>query len=122
MTTRDDDFNPRPGRIRHGNRGAKRPKSFVGEVIRAAKKAGHRGPAFKGSGKSAGRSTFGRGRRAAPLHQGAAPHSSGLDIDGAVYCCALTCCQQCCPSEQGAGGPHRHTVQVWWLRWGAASA
>jgi type IV secretory pathway VirD2 relaxase len=65
MTTRDDDFNPRPGRIRHGNQGAKRPKSFVGEVMRAAKKAGHRGQTFKQSGGSAGRSTFGRGRRAA---------------------------------------------------------
>ena len=65
MTTRDDDFNPRPGRIRHGNQGAKRPKSFVGEVMRAAKKAGHRGQTFKRSGGSAGRSTFGRGRRAA---------------------------------------------------------
>ena len=28
MTTRDDDFNPRPGRIHHGNRGAKRPKTL----------------------------------------------------------------------------------------------
>ena len=65
MTSRDDDFNPRPGRIHHGNRGAKRPKSFVGEVMRAAKKAGHRGQTFKRSGGSAGRSTFGRGRRAA---------------------------------------------------------
>ena len=65
MTTRDDDFNPRPGRIRHGNQGAKRPKSFVGEVMRAAKKAGHRGQAFGRSGRAGGRSTFGRGRRAA---------------------------------------------------------
>ena len=65
MTTRDDDFNPRPGRIHHGNQGAKRPKSFVGEVMRAAKKAGHRGQTFKRSGGSTGRSTFGRGRRAA---------------------------------------------------------
>ena len=65
MTMRDDDFNPRPGRIRHGNQGAKRPKSFVGEVMRAAKKAGHRGPAFGQSGRAGGRSTFGRGRRAA---------------------------------------------------------
>ena len=38
MITRDDDFNPHPGRIRHGNQGAKRPNSFVGEVIRAARK------------------------------------------------------------------------------------
>ena len=65
MTTRDDDFNPRPGRIHHGNQGAKRPKSFVGEVMRAAKKAGHRGRTFGPSGRSVGRSTFGRGRRAA---------------------------------------------------------
>ena len=65
MTTRDDDFNPRLGRIHHGNQGAKRPKSFVGEVMRAAKKAGHQGQMFKRSGGSAGRSTFGRGRRAA---------------------------------------------------------
>jgi type IV secretory pathway VirD2 relaxase len=65
MTSRDDDFNPRPGRIHHGNQGAKRPKSFVGEVMRAAKKAGHRGQTFKRSSGTAGRSTFGRGRRAA---------------------------------------------------------
>jgi type IV secretory pathway VirD2 relaxase len=65
VTARDDDFNPRPGRIHHGNQGAKRPKSFVGEVMRAAKKAGHRGQTFKRSGGFAGRSTFGRGRQAA---------------------------------------------------------
>ncbi len=65
MTTRDDDFNPRPGRIRHGNRGVGRPKTFAGEVMRAAKKAGHRGRAFGQSGNARGRSAFGRGRRAA---------------------------------------------------------
>jgi len=65
MTMRDDDFNPRPGRIRHGNQGAKRPKRFVAEVMRAAKKAGHRGRTFGPRGASGGRSTFGRGRRAA---------------------------------------------------------
>ena len=65
MTTREDDFNPRPGRIRQGNHGARRPKSFVGEVMRAATKAGHRGWAFGQSGTAGGRSTFGRGRRAA---------------------------------------------------------
>ena len=65
MSTRDDDIHLRPGRIRHGNQGAKRPKSFVGEVMRAAKKAGHTGRTFGRSGGSAGRSTFGRGRRAA---------------------------------------------------------
>jgi hypothetical protein len=65
MTMQDDDFNPRPGRIRHGNQVAKRPKSFVGEMIRAAKKAGHRGRAFGQRGRAGGGSTFGRGRRAA---------------------------------------------------------
>ena len=65
MTTRDDDFNPRFGRIRHGSQGARRPKTFVGEVMRAAKKAGHRGRTFGQSGRTVGRSTFGRGRRAA---------------------------------------------------------
>ena len=65
MTSRDNDLHIRPGRIRHGNQGAKRPKSFVGEVMRAAKKAGHVGESF-GHGKSgASRSRFGRGRRAA---------------------------------------------------------
>lgn len=64
MTVRDDEINVRPGRIRHGNRGAKRPKSFVGQVMRAARKAGHTGKEF-GRGRSRGSSTFGRGRRAA---------------------------------------------------------
>jgi type IV secretory pathway VirD2 relaxase len=64
VTVRDDEINVRPGRIRHGNRGAKRPKSFVGQVMRAAKKAGHTGKEF-GRDRSRGSSTFGRGRRAA---------------------------------------------------------
>jgi type IV secretory pathway VirD2 relaxase len=64
MTTRDDDLRIRPGRIQHGNRGAKRPQTFIGEVMRAAKKAGHVGNSFQSSqGRS--RSRFGRGRRAA---------------------------------------------------------
>jgi type IV secretory pathway VirD2 relaxase len=64
MTTRDDDLRVRPGRIHHGNRGAKRPQTFVGEVMQAAKKAGHVGNSFRSSqGRS--RSRFGRGRRAA---------------------------------------------------------
>jgi type IV secretory pathway VirD2 relaxase len=65
MTTRDDELRIRPGRIQHGNKGAKPPKSFVGEVMRAAKKAGHTGKNFRGASGSKGRSTFGRGRRAA---------------------------------------------------------
>ena len=56
----DDDLRIRPGRI--GNRGARVPKSFVGQVMRAAQKAGHVGRRF---GPSRGRSTFGRGRAAA---------------------------------------------------------
>jgi type IV secretory pathway VirD2 relaxase len=64
MTRRDDDLRVRPGRIQHGNRGGKRPQTFVGEVMRAAKKAGHVGNGFHSSqGRS--RSRFGRGRRAA---------------------------------------------------------
>ena len=64
MSTSDDDIQVRSGRIRHGNRGAKRPQTFVGEVMRAAKKAGHVGSSFRSSqGRS--RSRFGRGRRAA---------------------------------------------------------
>ena len=64
MTKRDDDLRVRPGRIHHGNRGGKRPQTFVGEVMRAAKKAGHVGNSFRSSqGRS--RSRFGRGRRAA---------------------------------------------------------
>ncbi len=65
MTTGDDDLRIQPGRIQHGNQGAKRPKSFVGEVMRAAKRAGHTGKSFGRSGGGKQRSTFGRGRRAA---------------------------------------------------------
>ena len=64
MNTSDDDIQVRPGRIRHGNRGAKRPQTFVGEVMRAAKKAGHVGSSFRSS-QGGSRSRFGRGRRAA---------------------------------------------------------
>jgi len=64
MTAGDDETQIRLGRIRHGNRGAKRPKSFVAEVMRAAKKAGHVGRTFTQGGRGNGRSTFGRGRRA----------------------------------------------------------
>ncbi len=65
MNRHGDDLHIRPGRIRDGGRGGGRPKSFVGEVMRAAKKAGHVGESF-GRGKGgASRSRFGRGRRAA---------------------------------------------------------
>ena len=64
MTTRDDTLQLRPGRIRQGSQNAGRPKSFVGEVMRAAKQAGHVGGSFRSS-QGRGRSRFGRGRRAA---------------------------------------------------------
>jgi type IV secretory pathway VirD2 relaxase len=57
MTRRDDELRVRPGRIRD--------KSFVGRVMRAAKKAGHTGKRFGGGNRGPSRSTFGRGRRAA---------------------------------------------------------
>jgi len=65
MTNHDDDFQVRPGRIRHGGSGAK-PKSFVAQVLKAARKAG---PAVSraSNGKRSpnfGRSSFGRGRAA----------------------------------------------------------
>jgi type IV secretory pathway VirD2 relaxase len=57
VSKRDDELTPRPGRIRD--------KSFVGQVTRAAKKAGHSGKRFGGRGRRGAGSTFGRGRRAA---------------------------------------------------------
>lgn len=65
MKQRDNEIRVRPGRIRDHGRGLSRPKSFVGQVMRAAEKAGHVGDSF-GRGKGgASRSRFGRGRRAA---------------------------------------------------------
>jgi type IV secretory pathway VirD2 relaxase len=65
MSQRDNDLRVRPGRIRDNGRSSSRPKSFVGQVMRAAKRAGHVGDSF-GRGKGgASRSHFGRGRRAA---------------------------------------------------------
>jgi type IV secretory pathway VirD2 relaxase len=64
MSKHDSDLRVRPGRIRDGGRHAIKPKSFVGQVMRAARKAGHTGIGFgkQGRGKS---SRFGRGRAAA---------------------------------------------------------
>ena len=62
MSEGDSDLRIRPGRIR-GTR-APKPKSFINQVLRAAKKAGPTSslaPAGKRS-SSYGRSTFGRGR------------------------------------------------------------
>ena len=61
MSEGDSDFRVRPGRIRTTR--APRPKSFLNQVLRAAKKAGHFGAASPGRRASNyGRSTFGRGR------------------------------------------------------------
>ena len=64
MTVGDSDLRIRPGRIRSTR--APKPKSFINQVLRAAKKAGHTsGQAAAGRRSAAyGRSTFGRGRLA----------------------------------------------------------
>jgi type IV secretory pathway VirD2 relaxase len=61
MTKRDDDLHVRPGRIGHG----RDAKSFVGEVTKAARKAGHLGRSFSAKRALTGKSNFGRGRAAA---------------------------------------------------------
>ncbi|OYV24495.1 MAG: type VI secretion protein, partial [Rhodospirillales bacterium 20-58-10] len=61
MTRRDDDLHVRPGRIGHG----RDTKSFVGEVTKAARKAGHLGRSFSAKRAPTGKSNFGRGRAAA---------------------------------------------------------
>ena len=64
MSRRDDEVRIRPGRVRDGGRGAGRPQSFVGHVMRAARKAGHTGPGL-GRSVSSRPGGFGRGRAAA---------------------------------------------------------
>ena len=64
MKQPEDDLHIRPGRIRDKGRGAARTKSFVGQVMRAARKAGHTGKGFGRKGQNSG-SRFGRGRSAA---------------------------------------------------------
>ena len=59
MNSRDDDFHVRLGRIRDRGGG----KSFVDQVLRAARKAGHDG-SYAAGRRRYGRSTFGRGRAA----------------------------------------------------------
>jgi type IV secretory pathway VirD2 relaxase len=63
MSEHDNDLRIRPGRIRDVGRGATKSKSFVGQVMRAARKAGHTGKDFGRQGNSGSR--FGRGRSAA---------------------------------------------------------
>lgn len=60
MSERDSDIRIRPGRIR--STPGPRSKSFINQVVRAAKKAGHvSGNASRGRATGYGRSTFGRG-------------------------------------------------------------
>ena len=61
MTRRDDDLHVRPGRTGHG----RDAKSFVGEVTKAARKAGHLRRSFSAKRAPTGKSNFGRGRAAA---------------------------------------------------------
>ncbi len=61
MSEGDSDFHVRPGRIKTTR--APKAKSFLNQVLRAAKKAGHVGAPTSGRRASNyGRSTFGRGR------------------------------------------------------------
>jgi type IV secretory pathway VirD2 relaxase len=60
MSSREDDLRIRPGRIRHGRGG--QAKSFAGQVMQAAKKAGHTGRGFGVRRSTGGGSRFGRGR------------------------------------------------------------
>ena len=62
MSARDDDLHVRPGRIGHGRGG--RAKSFVGEVMQAARRAGHTGRGFGPRRSTGNGSRFGRGRAA----------------------------------------------------------
>jgi type IV secretory pathway VirD2 relaxase len=64
MSEHDNDLRIRPGRVRDVGRGATKSKSFVGQVMRAARKAGHTGKDFGRQGRNSG-SRFGRGRSAA---------------------------------------------------------
>lgn len=64
MKRRDDELRLRPGRIGDRGRRAARPKTFVGEVMRAARKAGYTGKGF-GRANGGSSSSFGRGRSAA---------------------------------------------------------
>ncbi len=65
MRVRDDDLQVRPGKIRHG--GAGHARGFAGEVMQAARKAGHTGRSFGGRQHATGASGFGRGRAASVM-------------------------------------------------------
>ena len=60
MSERDDSIRIRPGSIRDKGPSPKRAQSFVGQVMQAARKAGHTGYRFTGPRR--GGSNFGRGK------------------------------------------------------------
>ncbi|MBF9050249.1 DUF3363 domain-containing protein [Roseobacter sp. HKCCD9010] len=62
MSNRDNDLRIRPGRIRDRGTRGQQAKSFVNQVMRAAKKAGHTGYRFSGPRQHGRSSRFGRGR------------------------------------------------------------
>jgi hypothetical protein len=66
LSVRDDDLRVRPGRIGHSRGG--QAKSFVGEVMQAARRAGHTGRGFGQRRSTGGGSRFGRGRAASVAH------------------------------------------------------
>src|SRR5260221_1900711 len=65
VSRRDEDRGISLGRIGDRSRNSRRPDTFIGEVMRAAKKAGHVGESFGRGTGGAHRSRFGRGRGAA---------------------------------------------------------
>lgn len=67
MSGRDNDIRIRPGRIRDRGPSGRKAQSFVGQVMRAARKAGHTGHGFTRRASSGGRSAFGRGRFASAV-------------------------------------------------------
>jgi len=67
MSGSKDDIRIRPGRIKDRGPGGRKAQSFVGQVMRAARKAGHTGHGFTDRTASGGRSAFGRGRFAAAV-------------------------------------------------------
>jgi len=67
MSGRDNDIRIRPGRIKDRGPSGRKAQSFVGQVMGAARKAGHTGHGFTGRAASGGRSAFGRGRFASAV-------------------------------------------------------
>src|SRR5260370_37781612 len=65
VSRRDDDLRIRLGRVRDRGRNSRRPDTFIGEVMRAAKKAGHVGESFGLGTGGAHSSRFVLGRGAA---------------------------------------------------------